>query len=376
MFLRSVYGAYNSNPSSAAPGGLDPQTASLLSSLQGGAEFDQAAADAGYGAEEEEETYADPMDELGQEGEAASQEAAPEQKEEKPADVEYIEVTGESGRTKLKIDWSDRESIKKAVSMAAGARKWQAERDQLKSKYEGLAKEAGEYKESWAQVEAAFKGNGVAGLVDLFEGRQGAYEEWRQREVDKELMRRDATPAELERLEMVERMEKLQRESSRMKQEAEQKELTAKAAAEAAVRDRLEASVNPAFDAVRFAGTLGDESLETRLDKGVWSDAMDTLAEVEEKYGPEAITPQLARKVFKESAESVRKALQVQAKKEAAAATTARRAEAQEKVAKATVGAASAQTSRQAEVESFKNNLNTGNWAEAFKSVLTGRVKL
>ncbi len=157
-----------------------------------------------------------------------------------------------------------------------------------------------------------------------------------------------------------------------MKQEAEAKEASAKAAAEAAVRERLEASVNPAFDAVRFAGTLGDDALETRLDKGVWSDAMDTLAEVEEKYGPEAITPQLARKVFKESAESVRKALQVQAKKEAAAATTARRTEAQTQVAKATTQ----QTSRQAEAEQFKQNLNTGNWAEAFKSVLTGRVKL
>lgn len=357
--------------------GLDPQTAALFSSLNGGASLEEAQEENGLGYEEEAEDMPDPLASLEEgEQEAPAEEQATEEKPAEPTDVEYLEVTGENGKTKVKVDWSDRESIKRAISLSVGARKWQAERDQLKSKYESVAKEAGEYKESWAQVEQAFKRDGVAGLVDLFEGRQGAYDEWRQREVDKELMRRDASPAELERLEMMERIEKLQRESSRTKQEAEAREAAAKAAEEAAVRERLEASINPAFDKVRFAGTLGDEALETRLDKGIWSDAMDQLAEIEEQYGPQAVTPALAARIFKESAESVRKAISLQSKKEAAKATEQRRVEAQTKVQAATTSAARTQTSRQADLAQFKQNLDTGNWADAFKAALTGRVKL
>lgn len=378
----------NANPPSGGPAspaaapapsanGLDPQTAALFSSLNGGASLEEAQEENGLGYEEEAEDMPDPLAALEEgEQEAPAEEQAQEEKPAEPTDVEYLEVTGENGKTKVKVDWSDRESIKRAISLSVGARKWQAERDQLKSKYESVAKEAGEYKESWAQVEQAFKRDGVAGLVDLFEGRQGAYDEWRQREVDKELMRRDASPAELERLEMMERIEKLQRESSRTKQEAEAREAAAKAAEEAAVRERLEASINPAFDKVRFAGTLGDEALETRLDKGIWSDAMDQLAEIEEQYGPQAVTPALAARIFKESAESVRKAISLQSKKEAAKATEQRRVEAQTKVQAATTSAARTQTSRQADVAQFKQNLDTGNWADAFKAALTGRVKL
>lgn len=356
--------------------GLDSQTAAFFSSLSGGASLEDAQEQNGLGYEEEEADTPDPLDALGQEDqEVQAEESVP---EEKPVqgEVEYLEVTGENGKTKVKVDWSDRESIKRAISLSVGARKWQAERDQLKAKYESTAKEAGEYKDSWTQVESAFKREGVAGLVDLFEGRQGAYEEWRQREVDKELMRRDASPAELERLEMMERIEKLQRESSRTKQEAEARESAAKAAEEVAVRERLEASINPAFDKVRFAGTLGDQALETRLDKGIWSDAMDQLAEVEEQYGPQAVTPALAARIFKESAESVRKAISLQSKKEAAQATEQRRVEAQTKVQAATTSAARTSQGRQADMAEFKNNLDTGNWADAFRAALTGRVKL
>lgn len=366
-------------PSSAAPttNGLDPQTAALFSSLNGGASLEEAQEQNGLGYEEEEADTPDLLASLeAGEQEAPAEEEAAEEKPAAPTDVEYLEVTGENGKTKVKVDWSDRESIKRAISLSVGARKWQAERDQLKSKYDAIAKEAGEFKESWAQVESAFKRDGVAGLVDLFEGRQGAYEEWRQREVDKELMRRDASPAELERLEMMERIEKLQRESSRTKQEAEAREAAAKAAEESAVRERLEASINPAFDKVRFAGTLGDEALETRLDKGIWSDAMDQLAEIEEQYGPQAVTPALAARIFKESAESVRKAISLQSKKEAAKATEQRRVDVQTKVQAATTSAARTQTSRQADLAQFKQNLDTGNWADAFKAALTGRVKL
>lgn len=371
-------GGQAGSQSASAPSanGLDPQTAALFSSLNGGASLEDAQNENGLGYEEEEADSPDLLASL-EAGEEEQQEAAPAQEEAPKEDqVEYLEVTGENGKTKVKVDWSDRESIKRAISLSVGARKWQAERDQLKAKYEGLSKEAGEYKESWSQVEQAFKRDGVAGLVDLFEGRQGAYDEWRQREVDKELMRRDASPAELERLEMMERIEKLQRESSRTKQEAEAREAAAKAAEEAAVRERLEASINPAFDKVRFAGTLGDEALETRLDKGIWSDAMDQLAEIEEQYGPQAVTPALAARIFKESAESVRKAISLQSKKEAAKATEQRRTEAQTKVQAATTSAARATQGRQAELTQFKQNLDNGNWADAFKAALTGRVKL
>lgn len=287
-------------------------------------------------------------------------------------EVEYLDLTDETGRKRLKIDWNNREAIKKAISMAAGARKWQAERDQLKAKLEAQETSSKDVKEAWDAVSNAYESQGIEGLVDLLAAEQGAYQKWLSSQLQKELAKRDASPDELERIQLKERLDKMEREraveSKRLK---EREEAVAKERA-TAEEAQLQSIVNPAFDKVRFAGTLGNEQLEDRLDRTVWSEAIDILSNIEEQQGKQAVTPAVTRKVFQEVAESLRGALQVKAKEEAAAAAEVRKTQAATKVA---AKAQTVQGSRQTDAESFKKNIADGNWSAALASMLSGKVK-
>lgn len=286
--------------------------------------------------------------------------------------VEYLELTDDTGRKRIKIDWNNRDAIKKAISMAAGARKWQAERDQLKSKLQEQETSAKDVQEAWSAVSNAYESQGIEGLVDLLAAEQGAYQKWMQSQLQKELAKRDASPDELERIQLKERLDKMEREralESRKLKEREEAISKERAAAEEA---QIQSIVNPAFDKVRFAGTLGNEQLEDRLDRTVWSEAIDILASIEEQQGRTAVTPAVTRKVFQEVAESLRGALQVKAREEAAAASDQRKAQAATRVA---AKAQTVQGSRQTDAESFKKNIADGNWSAALTSMLSGRVK-
>lgn len=286
--------------------------------------------------------------------------------------VEYLELTDDTGRKRIKIDWNNRDAIKKAISMAAGARKWQAERDQLRTKLQEQETSAKDVQEAWNAVSNAYESQGIEGLVDLLAAEQGAYQKWFQSQLQKELAKRDASPDELERIQLKERLDRMEREralESRKLKEREEAIGKERAAAEEA---QIQSIVNPAFDKVRFAGTLGNEQLEDRLDRTVWSEAIDILANIEEQQGRAAVTPAVTRKVFQEVAESLRGALQVKAKEEAAAASEVRKAQAATKVA---AKAQTVQGSRQTEAESFKKNIADGNWSAALTSMLSGRVK-
>lgn len=304
---------------------------------------------------------------------AASQEAAPVEQQAAPeGDVEFLELTDETGRRRIKIDWSNRDAIKKAVSMAAGARKWQSERDQLKSKLESQEKSAKDVQEAWDAVSKAYESQGIEGLVDLLAAEQGAYQKWMQSQLQKELAKRDASPEELERMQLKERLDKMERERSLESKRLKEREEAIAQERAAAEQAQLQSIVNPAFDKVRFAGTLGNEQLEDRLDRTVWSEAIDILSNIEEQQGRDSVTPAVTRKVFQEVAESLRGALQVKAKEEAAAASEVRKAQAATKVA---AKAQTVQGSRQTDAESFKKNISDGNWSAALASMLSGKVK-
>ena len=307
-----------------------------------------------------------PTDIDAQAGQEQAAEAAPE------GEVEYLELTDDTGRKRVKIDWNNRDAIKKAISMAAGARKWQAERDQLKAKLQEQETSAKDVQEAWTAVSTAYESQGIEGLVDLLAAEQGAYQKWLQNQLQKELAKRDASPDELERIQLKERLDKMEKERALESRKLKEREEAIAKEREAAEEAQIQSVVNPAFDKVRFAGTLGNEQLEDRLDRTVWSEAIDILANIEEQQGRTAVTPAVARKVFQEVAESLRGALQVKAKEEAAAATEVRKAQAATKVA---AKAQTVQGSRQTEAESFKKNIAEGNWSAALTSMLSGRVK-
>lgn len=287
-------------------------------------------------------------------------------------EVEYLDLTDETGRKRIKIDWANKDAIKKAISMAAGARKWQNERDQLRKNLEEREAQYKDVQTAWDAVEQAYTSQGLEGLVDLLANKQGAYTEWLQKQVDKELAKRDATPDELEKIQLRERLDRIERERSiESKRLKEREEAIAKERA-AAEEAALQSVVNPSFDRVRFAGTLGNEQLEDRLDRTVWSEAIDILSNIEEQQGKQAITPAMTRRVFEEVASSLRQGMNIKAKEEAAVAAEARKANVATKVA---AKAQTVQGSRQTDKESFNKHIADNNWAAALSSMLTGRVK-
>lgn len=354
---------------------LDPNTSAAVSAMIKGEDVDPSQPS---DQDDEPTETEDPLAAFRDGQESQTEGDSTDSQVSKPADkkdeqVEYLEVTGENGRTKIKVDWNNKEAIKNAIKLSVGARKWQAERDQLQSKYKEVMAEYEDTKNSWAAVESAYKSQGVQGLVDLFAGKEGAYSDWLQKQVERELLKRDASPAELERLELQEKLERLESQNKKVTTEAQKRQEELQRQQEAVQRERLESSIHPAFEKYRFAGELGDAALEARLDKAIWTDAMDALAEIEESQGAQAITPQVASRVFKEVAESIKKAVQVQSKKEAAAASEQRKVAAQTKVAQKTQTVAQ---SKQSGHEEFKEALNKGSFTDMFKLVASGRVKL
>jgi len=346
----------------------------------GGEDIPTVGADSvANGGSAEADSYTPPVDIDSEEAsaqpvdiDAEGQQAGSVEQPEADGEVEYLDLTDDTGRKRIKIDWNNRDAIKKAISMAAGARKWQNERDQLRKNLEEREAQYKDVQTAWDAVEQAYTNQGLEGLVDLLANKQGAYAEWVQQQVDKELQKRDATPDELEKIQLRERLDRIERErnieSKRLK-EREDAIAQERAAAEEAA---LQSVVNPSFDRVRFAGTLGNEQLEERLDRTVWSEAIDILANIEEEQGKQAITPAMTRRVFEEVASSLRQGLNMKAKEEAATAAEARKANAATKVA---AKAQTVQGSRQVDKESFNKHIAENNWAAALSSMLTGRVK-
>lgn len=242
---------------------------------------------------------------------------------------EVITVTDADGkRRRVEIDYADRKAIKKAHEMMHGARKWQAERDQARAAVAKERTEKSELQSNWQALETAFQKAGVAGVVDLLEGKQGAYKSWEQRAVQRAKFLEQASPEEIQALEARERADTSQRELARMRKENEEfrKQMT-QTKEEADLRS-LESRVNPVFDKYRFADKLGDTNDEHMFDEMLWNSALKRL-EPYETQGLE-ITPEMIESEFRSVAQAIRRRVGVQAEKRAAKVVQQKKQEATE----------------------------------------------
>lgn len=233
------------------------------------------------------------------------------------SDIEEVFVTDHKGRRKVKIDYSDRDKIKKMYQYAHGARKWQAAKDQAEKRLASLESQMTEFKEAkenFTALENAYESNGIAGLVDLLEGRQGAYQDFLSKEFDKREARLNATPEELELMNAREREAQFQRELDQMRKENEEFRSQTKQEKEQAEVRSMEAKIYPAFDKYRFSGKLGDATDEHLFDEMLWHTALKELSPYEEQ-GLD-ITPEMVERTFRKKAMAIRKRINVQANKE------------------------------------------------------------
>ena len=259
--------------------------------------------------------------------EAQSQAASNEPKE------EYVYVTDDSGqRKKIKVDFTP-DKVKKAYEMAAGMRKFQAERDRYKKEVEAVQAIREEYedlKKSWTTLEETVRTKGVEGVLDLLLNKEGAYQEYLQREFERREFLKNASPAERERFELEERLARAEREKAQKAKEFE--EFQNKLLKQKEQQEELELKnlIVPAFSKHRFAGTLGDSVLEERLDQAVWNQALSNLENLPDNI---PLSNALVEKEFREVAATFRKAINRQAVAKAKEVVETRKANAQAAVA-------------------------------------------
>ena len=210
--------------------------------------------------------------------------------------VEYIKITDETGRKrKLKIDYSNRDHIRKAYQQAAGMRKFQAERDKARKELESVQTDL----QGVNALNEAYAKGGVPALAELI-GGEGAWKKLISKELAKAQIREHGSEdevRELERQESAERerreLEALRRERDEFLKQAEQERKSSEAA-------RTTAMIEPAFNKYRFAGKLGNADREHVLDRMVWRDAREELSALVEN-GTE-LTPALVEREFRKAA--------------------------------------------------------------------------
>jgi hypothetical protein len=297
-------------------------------------------------------------------------EIVPENAEAKDAnkDVEEIIISDESGRKKITVDWNDRTKLKKYVEMAAGMRKFQAERDRVKAELSKVQSDSREYVDSWTAIETAYSKEGIKGLINLVTGEADGYDKLLQRELGKLKARETATPSELERMDLEEKFQREARERQKLQAQVEAQLKKATEEREQASLKSLESRVLPAFEKHRFAGKLGDAKVEDRLDKAIWRETLEVL----ENYPDHVeLTPSMIEKEFREASNTYRKLINKQAEEKTKQVIQKKRVAAQETAA---VKAMSGMRSNDAR-DAFKSDIRKGDLTSALTSVLTGKFK-
>lgn len=262
--------------------------------------------------------------------EASPSEAKSEEKPETSGTKEVVTITDDKGKRKVEVDFSDRDKLKKYVQMAHGARKWQAERDQARSQIESVNTELGELKSNWEVMNRVYSDKGVEGLVDLLEGRPGAYQERVKQEMQKAQFLENASPDELEAYKTREANDRNSKELERMRKENEDFRRQMSEKEEKAELASLESRVHPAFDKYRFADKLGNADDELMFDEMLWSSALKRLEPYEEQGV--GITPELVEREFRSVATAIRKRIGLQAEKKASKVIEQKKNEATENV--------------------------------------------
>lgn len=227
--------------------------------------------------------------------------------------AEWITVTDNRGQRKVKIDYTNREQIKKAVQQAYGMRKFQAERDVAFKERDTLKADLERYRGTVNRLDEIYAEGGAKALVDALEG-QGAFDKYISQTREVEEFRKKASPAELARFEADQTIQQLKNQIAKQTKEIEDFKESVSKERLTSEEKALQAQVYPAFDKYRFEGKLGDPAEEVRIDKMIWNSAKADLEEYESQ-GVQ-LTPELIDKTFKEYYLTQKRFVNTQAKKQ------------------------------------------------------------
>lgn len=248
----------------------------------------------------------------------------------KASGKEVITVTDDKGKRKIEVDFGDKESLKKHIQMAYGARKWQAERDNALKTSKETESRLSELQSNWNQLEQIYQQGGIEQLVDVLEGRQGSYKARIKQEIDRAEFMKRASPDEIENLKAREDQVKQGRELERIRKENEEFKKQVVQEREQAELRSIESRVNPIFEKYRFAEKLGNPDNEQMFDEMLWNSALKRL-EPYEQQGLD-ISQELVDREFRNVSNALRKSINMQAEKRASSAVEQKKQEATENV--------------------------------------------
>lgn len=251
--------------------------------------------------------------------------------------IEEIIVNGK----KLKVDFNDRDKLKKYVKMAGGARKWQAERDQYRNELSELKPKYEESVQFEQAIESAFNEGGIEGLVNLVAGDESAFQKLMDEQYEARRAKEDASPAELERIELQEQLAKERKQRERIQREREEELNRTKEEREQSEQRKIENMMHPSFNKYRFSGKIEDAGLASDVDSMIWSRAVNALSEIPEEV---SLTPKMVDREFRKAANSLRKLVEKESTKKVSKVINNKKKEAANKVAVAAKKGVSNQT--------------------------------
>ena len=294
------------------------------------------------------------------------------------SDIETITVKGEfsdenpegRGRTKVKIDYSDREAIKKAYVEAAGMRRAFTKANREAKSHKDTQAKLDSLQGDWDKIEEAWSSDGVKGIVSILsQNNPNAWQEAVDAEIEQRNFIAQMSPEDRYKYDLnlqQEAASKKETELEKKYQDLYNKQLQAE---ERAQEKKLESQLHPTFDRYRFAGKLGDAVAEAEFDESMWLKVTNRLAQYPED---KELTQAIIDKEFRTVANRMRKHLNVQVEKKLKKAVNNQKAEASKR---AQVIASKGLSGSGAKRE-FVENMKKGDFRAGFMDIIQGKVKL
>ena len=192
--------------------------------------------------------------------------------------IDVVQVQLDSGKTaKIKLDFSDKEAIKGFIAEHyAASRKAQTLEQQIAQ----IQPDYTDMKSAFESIETAAE-EGVEALVDLLYGKPGSFQELLETEIERRETRKYASETELAAMDREEQTRKAARTTAaeRKKLEAEKQSIEAQKAK--AQEDALYSRLERQFNSIRVDGLFGDSELEDFVNRAIWRESIDQLAELE-----------------------------------------------------------------------------------------------
>lgn len=282
-------------------------------------------------------------------------------------DIEEVRVKGPDGRKqKIKIDYSDKQAIKQAYLKAAGMRKFQLERDSIKKEYSELQEKHQDLTTTWDSMEKAYSEQGAAGVLELLNVDLDSF-------IEDQLKHREylsnLSPVEKQRMELEQKQAEWQAKLEHEKTQREIYEERIQKQEELAETKRTESMVVPSFDRYRFAGKLGNPTLEAKADKMLWNEFQSLVEDLDDNA---ELTQAMIDRTFRNASKELSQLFGKQADSAAKSTVARKKQEAAKRVQVAATRGGQASDSK----KKFVNDIKGNNFTDAFRAFLNGDVKL